>query len=56
MILSISLMLNYLKEYEIAENVDKAVQKVLEKGKVKTPDLGGNASTMEMTKEIIKEL
>ena len=56
MILSISLMLNYLKEYKIAENVDKAVQKVLEKGKVKTPDLGGNASTMEMTKEIIKEL
>ena len=56
MILSISMMLDYLKEFETSENIRTAVETVLEKGKNKTPDLGGTATTMEMTKAIVGEL
>lgn len=56
MILSIAMMLEYLKEFEIATDIKNAVETILEAGKCKTPDLGGNASTMEMTKAIVGEL
>lgn len=56
MILSVSMMLDYLKEFETSENIRTAVETVLEKGKNKTPDLGGTATTMEMTKAIVGEL
>lgn len=52
MILSSVMMLRYLKEYDIALNVDNALKEVFMEGKVLTPDLGGNASTMEMAQEI----
>lgn len=56
MILSVSMMLDYLKEFETSENIRTAVETVLEKGKNKTPDLGGTATTMEMTKAIVGEI
>lgn len=56
MILSVSMMLDYLKEFEASENIRTAVETVLEKGKNKTPDLGGTTTTMEMTKAIVGEL
>ena len=49
-------MLKYLKENEKAEQIEKAVLRVLEKGEVLTADLGGNATTEELTAEIIKNL
>ena len=49
-------MLKYLKENEKAEQIEKAVLRVLEKGKVLTADLGGSATTEELTAEIIKNL
>ena len=49
-------MLKYLKENEKAEQIKKAVLRVLEKGEVLTADLGGNATTEELTAEIIKNL
>lgn len=56
MILSASMMLNYLGENEIAADINNAVEKVIAKCKIKTPDLGGNASTMDVTKAIVREL
>lgn len=56
MILSVSMMLDYLKEFETSENIRTAVETVLEKGKNKTPDLGGTTTTMEMTKAIVGEI
>lgn len=56
MILSVSMILDYLKEFEASENIRTAVETVLEKGKNKTPDLGGTTTTMEMTKAIVGEL
>ncbi len=56
MILSAVMMLNYLKEYETARNVENALIQVLIEGKTVTPDLGGSASTIEMAKEVINKL
>ncbi|MCR5026072.1 MAG: NAD-dependent isocitrate dehydrogenase [Methanobrevibacter sp.] len=56
MILSTAMMLDYLGEKEIASRINHTVERVVAKGKVLTPDLGGNAKTMEMTEEIVKEL
>jgi len=55
-ILSGVMMLRYLGEYEAADRIDFALNKVLEEGKVITSDLGGNAKTMEFAEEIIRNL
>ncbi|OWT33815.1 isocitrate dehydrogenase [Methanobrevibacter sp. 87.7] len=52
MILSAKMMLDYLGEQEAATKVENAILKVLKEGKDVTGDLGGNASTMEMSEAI----
>lgn len=56
MILSSSMMLDYLGEWEIANDIKSAVEKVIADCKIRTPDLGGDACTMDVTKAIVKEL
>lgn len=56
MILSASMMLEWLGEYDEATIVERAVMSVLEDGYVRTPDLGGSAKTEEITSAIIQEL
>ena len=56
MILSASMMLDYLGEWETSNNIKNAVEKVIYDGNILTPDLGGNSTTMEITKAIVKEL
>ena len=56
MILSVSMMLEYLNEDYWAEKVRIACENVLEKGKVKTPDLGGTDETMDVANEVIREI
>ena len=56
MILSASMMLDYLGEWEISNNIKNAVEKVIADCKIRTPDLGGDACTMDVTKAIVKEL
>ena len=56
MILSVSMMLEYLNEDYWAEKVRIACENVLEKGKVKTPDLGGTDKTMDVANEVIREI
>ena len=56
MILSASMMLDYLGEWEIANDIKNAVEKVIADCKIRTPDLGGDACTMDVTKAIIREL
>jgi len=55
-ILSGIMMLRYLGEREAADRVEKAVAKILKDGKKLTPDLGGNAGTLEYIKAIIEIL
>ncbi len=55
-ILSAALMLQHLEETEAAQNVQQAVEKVLFEGKHLTGDLGGKATTNEITDAIIRAL
>lgn len=48
------MMLRYLGEYECANKIENALEKVFLKGEKLTVDLGGNATTDEFTEEIIK--
>ncbi len=56
MILSASMMLDYLGEWETSNDIKNAVEKVISDRKIRTPDLGGDSSTMDVTKAIVKEL
>ena len=52
MMLSAIMMLRYLGENEAADKFDSAILKVLTEGKTLTGDLGGNATTMEVSEAI----
>ncbi|MEE0939635.1 homoisocitrate dehydrogenase [Methanobrevibacter sp.] len=56
MILSASMMLDYLGEWEISKDIKNAVEKVIAECKIRTPDLGGDSCTMDVTKAIVREL
>ncbi|MBI2982558.1 MAG: isocitrate dehydrogenase (NAD(+)) [Deltaproteobacteria bacterium] len=56
LILSGASMLDYLGESSAAQKIRKSVWKILKKGRHLTPDLGGTASTSQMTEAIIREM
>ena len=56
MILTAALMLRHLSRGEEADRVEAAVAAVLEAGVVRTRDLGGTATTAEMTDAVIRHL
>ena len=55
-ILSASMMLDWLGERDGAEAIEKAVMTILKEGKTLTPDLGGSATTVEVTEAVLKQL
>ncbi len=56
MILSAAMMIDYLGEWEVSNDMKNAVEKVIADCKIRTPDLGGDACTMDVTKAIVNEL
>lgn len=56
LLLSAAMMLDYLGEGPVAERVRAALAKTLTDGQQLTPDLGGRATTGEMTEAIIENL
>ena len=56
MILTIAMMLEYLGENEYANQINKSVENIVNAKKTLTPDLGGNSTTMEVTKAIVNEI
>ncbi len=56
LLLSGCLMLKHLGELEAAANIESAIEEVLSAGEVLTGDLGGDATTDEITAEIINKL
>jgi len=52
MINSVKLMLDWLGEKEDATKLDQAIASVIKEGKVKTYDLGGNNTSLEVAEEI----
>lgn len=55
-ILASKMMLDWLGEKEKAVAIENAVAKVIEEGKVRTYDMGGNSSTIDMAKAIAEKL
>ncbi len=56
MILTVSMLLDYLDEGYYAGKVRDAVGMVLKEGKVRTPDLGGVSKTLDVSNEVINKL
>ena len=55
-ILAAQMMLEWLGENQKAKQIENAVANVIKAGQVRTKDMGGNASTGDMTKAIIANL
>ncbi len=52
---AVRMMLDYLGEKEKAERLERAIEEVVKEGKVRTYDMGGDASTLDVAKEIAKK-
>jgi isocitrate dehydrogenase (NAD+) len=55
-LLSSTMMLDHLGETDASARIANAINRVLGEGKVRTPDLGGTATTAEYTDALIAEL
>jgi len=55
-ILAVKMMLEWLGEAELSSRLENSVAGVIKEGRVKTYDMGGNASTLEMAAAIAKKL
>jgi isocitrate/isopropylmalate dehydrogenase len=49
-------MVEWLGEREIASTIERAVAGVVERGAVRTYDLGGSASTMEVARSVAESV
>ncbi|HDK26760.1 MAG TPA: 3-isopropylmalate dehydrogenase, partial [Candidatus Atribacteria bacterium] len=49
-------MLDCLGETKVAQAIEDAVEKVLSEGKIRSHDLGGNSSTIEVGNEVVKKV
>ncbi len=56
MLSAVALMLDYLKEDKLACNLKDAIARVIEEGKVRTYDLGGTNSTLDVAKEVARKV
>ena len=52
---AVRMMLDYLGEKEKANKLERAIEEVVAEGKVRTYDMGGDASTLDMAKAIAKK-
>jgi isocitrate/isopropylmalate dehydrogenase len=50
------MLLEHIQERDAAARVNQAVERVLAAGRFLTPDIGGQATTTEMTAAIVEEL
>jgi isocitrate/isopropylmalate dehydrogenase len=55
-ILAVKMMLDWLDETEKSARLENAVAAVIQEGKVRTYDMGGNASTLDMAKAIAEKM
>jgi isocitrate/isopropylmalate dehydrogenase len=56
MIITSRLMLEWLGEKKMAEKLEKAIATVIKEGKVKTYDMGGDNTSLEVAEEVAKKL
>ena len=55
-IMAAKMMLDWLGEKEMAGKLEKAVAEVIAEGKVRTYDMGGDSSTLDMANAIAGKL
>jgi len=56
MLLTVKLMLDWLGESEMAQKVEHAVATVIKESQVKTYDVGGSSTTLEVAEEVARKL
>ncbi|MFB0545511.1 MAG: isocitrate/isopropylmalate dehydrogenase family protein [Anaerolineae bacterium] len=56
MLLTVKMMLDWLGENEMAERLEKAIAAVIAEGQVRTYDMGGEASTLDMAREVVRKI
>ena len=56
MMLTVKLMLNWLGEAAMAEALESAIAKVIAEGEVRTYDMGGDSSTLDVAHAIVEKL
>ena len=56
MFLTAKLMLDWLQETALAEKLENAIAKVISDGKVKTYDMGGTNTSLEVAEEVARQL
>ncbi len=56
MLLAVKLMLDWLGEGDVAQTLEQAIAGVIAEGKVRTYDLGGDASTLELAQAVAERL
>ena len=56
MLSAVALMLDYLKEDKLACKLKDTIAQVIEEGKVRTYDLGGTASTLDVAREVARKM
>jgi 3-isopropylmalate dehydrogenase len=56
MILAVKMMLDWLGEKRCSDRLEKAVATVIKEGKVRTYDMGGEASTLDMARAIAEKI
>ncbi|HED09936.1 MAG TPA: isocitrate/isopropylmalate dehydrogenase family protein, partial [Caldithrix abyssi] len=56
MLLTSKLMLDWLGEKEMAVKLENAIAAVIKEGKVKTYDMGGNNTTLEVAEAVARSL
>jgi 3-isopropylmalate dehydrogenase len=56
MLISTKLMLAYIGEEEMAQRLEKAIATVIGEEKVRTYDMGGSNSTLEVAEEVARKI
>ncbi|MDI6839949.1 MAG: isocitrate/isopropylmalate dehydrogenase family protein [bacterium] len=55
-LLACKLMIEWLSELEKAKKLEYAISEVIKEGQVKTYDLGGTATTLDVAREVVRKL
>ena len=56
MLLAVKLMLDWLQEDQLAQSLDQAISAVISEGEIRTYDMGGTHSTIQMAEAVIQNL
>jgi 3-isopropylmalate dehydrogenase len=56
MLLTVKLMLDYLGEKESAQRLENSIAQVIEEGKIRTYDLRGTSSTLDVAREVARKI